>query len=55
MRQPIRVTTDPEYYEENSESVELWSPGNPFVEAPEDLPGTDEIPVDTTLNDVLER
>ena len=34
MRQPIRVTTDPEYYEENSESVELWSPGNLFVEAP---------------------
>lgn len=25
----IRVTTDPSYYEENSESVEFWSPGNP--------------------------
>ena len=54
MRQPIRVTTDPEYYEENSESVELWSPGNPLFKAPEDLPGTDEIPVDTTLKAILE-
>lgn len=26
---PVRVTTDPEYYEEHSESVELWSPGSP--------------------------
>ena len=25
----LRVTTDPDYYEEHAESVELWSPGNP--------------------------
>lgn len=25
----IRVTTDPKYYSEHSESVELWSPGSP--------------------------
>ena len=55
MPQPIRVTTDPEYYEENSESVELWSPGNPCFEAPEHLPETGEIPLGTTLKDVLER
>ena len=29
---------DPTYYEENSESVELWSPGNPFFETPEGWP-----------------
>ena len=55
MRQPIRVTTDPEYYEENSESVELWSPGNPFFEAPEHSPGTPEIPIGTMLRNLLER
>jgi hypothetical protein len=25
----IRVSTDPAYYEQNAETVELWSPGNP--------------------------
>ncbi len=29
MLEPIRVTTDAEYYEQHSESVELWSPGSP--------------------------
>ena len=28
MKERVRVTTDPEYYEEHSESLELWSPGN---------------------------
>ena len=30
MVRPIRVTTDPEYYDLHSESVELWSPGSPL-------------------------
>lgn len=30
MSQPIRVTTDPDFYDEHSDSVELWSPGNPL-------------------------
>jgi SNF2 family DNA or RNA helicase len=35
MARPIRVTTDPEFYDENSDSVELWSPGSPlFPDAP---------------------
>jgi hypothetical protein len=25
----IRISTDPVYYEENADNVELWSPGNP--------------------------
>ncbi len=25
----VRVTTDPDYYEQHSDSVELWSPGSP--------------------------
>ena len=35
MRKAIRVTTDPAYYEEHSESLELWSPGNPLFQPPE--------------------
>lgn len=35
MTAPIRVTTDAVYYEEISDSVELWSPGNPLFTAPE--------------------
>ena len=31
----LRVTTDPEYYEANADSLELWSPGNPLFRAPE--------------------
>ena len=54
MNEPLRMTTDPEYYEENSESVELWSPGNPFFQIPE-LPQDTEFPPDATLNDLLER
>jgi hypothetical protein len=30
MSKPVRVTTDAAYYDENPESVELWSPGNPL-------------------------
>lgn len=32
----IRVATDPTYYEQNADSVELWSPGNPIFPVPED-------------------
>ncbi|MXY68847.1 MAG: helicase [Acidobacteriia bacterium] len=53
MKEPIRITTDPEYYEENSESVELWSPGNPFFKGPEPTQGLD-VPAGTTLKDLLE-
>lgn len=56
MQEPIRVTTDTTYYEENSESVELWSPGNPLFTEPEMLPDDDETPdARATLKDLLER
>ena len=55
MPEPIRVTTDTAYYEENSESVELWSPGNPFFTAPEMLPDNEEPGGRETLKDILER
>lgn len=37
MKEALRVTTDPEYYEEHAESLELWSPGNPLFQPPEHL------------------
>ncbi len=39
MKEPLRVTTDPAYYEEHAESLELWSPGNPLFQAPEHVAG----------------
>ena len=41
----VRVTTNPAYYEEHAESMELWSPGSAVFKAPEDLgeaPGSAE-------------
>ncbi|MGH9493380.1 MAG: hypothetical protein ACRD3B_00180 [Candidatus Sulfotelmatobacter sp.] len=35
MSQPVRITTGPEFYEEHTESVELWSSGNPAFPMPE--------------------
>ena len=55
MTERLRVTTDPAYYEEHSESVELWSPGNPLFRPPELLGSVDAPDPGTTLRDLLER
>ena len=55
MRERLRVTTDPAWYEEHAESVELWSPGNPLFQAPELLTATEEMPEKKVLADFLER
>ncbi len=55
MDEPVRVTTDAAYYEENSESMELWSPGNPVFTAPEMLADEEEPPACATLRALLER
>ena len=54
MSEPVRVTTDAAYYDENPESVELWSPGNPLFQLPEFLPPTDKLPPSQTLKEILE-
>ncbi len=54
MTEPVRATTDPTYYEEHPESVELWSPGNPLFKPPEFLPPSDQLPPSRTLKDILE-
>lgn len=38
LARPVRVSTDPAYYEQNADTVELWSPGNPTFPAPQDVP-----------------
>ena len=55
MAERIRVTSDPAYYEEHAESVELWSPGNPLFNAPEFLTPGGEPPPGQTLKDILEQ
>ena len=37
MKEFVRVTTNPTYFEANAESVELWSPGSPAFQAPKPL------------------
>ena len=57
MGERLRVTTNPEYYEKHSDSVELWSPGNPLFKRPEFVAEVkeDEFPRGTTLKDLLDR
>lgn len=52
MAHAVRVSTDPLYYEQNADSVELWSPGNPTFPAPEDA--VDQ-PLGATLTEILYR
>lgn len=39
MAAPVRVTTDPEFFEEHADSVELWSPGAPVFPDAAELAG----------------
>ena len=51
---PVRVTTDREYYDQHPESVELWSPGGAHFPAPEDVASPDEVEaVGKTLHELL--
>ena len=55
MSERLRVTTDPAFYEEHAESVELWSPGNPLFNAPEFMAVSEELPEQETLAELLGR
>ena len=56
MGERLRVTTNPEYYERHSDSVELWSPGNLLFKRPDFVAEVkeDEFPRGTTLKDLLD-
>ncbi len=36
MREPLRVTTSPEFFEDHPGSAELWSPGSPLFPVPDE-------------------
>ena len=54
MTERLRVTTDPEYFEEHAESMELWSPGNALFNPPAFTARTDEPSAGKTLKDILD-
>ena len=55
MAERLRVTTDPAYFDDHAESVELWSPGSPLFRASEFLAPVEDWPAGTTLKDILDR
>lgn len=59
MKEPIRVSTDVNFYQEHSDSVELWSPGNPLFPVPEvdrrDAKPPEELSVSKLLNHLTNR
>jgi len=54
MNERLRVTTDPEYFEEHAESLELWSPGNALFQAPEIMTPSREPSSAKSLKELLE-
>ncbi len=54
MTEPLRVTTDPQYFEAHADSVEFWSPGSPLFVAPEFAARHDHTPSVGSLKDVLD-
>ena len=55
MSERLRVTTDPEFFEEHAESVELWSPGNTLFAPPEFTALLESVPADKTLKEILDE
>src|SRR5262249_23526396 len=53
MKQPIRVSTNVSYYEEHSDSVELWSPGNQVFPTPEVEADTSSVPEGISISRLL--
>lgn len=52
----IRVTTDPKYFEEHADSVELWSPGHRFFPTKSTVGRRDfDWPDGTTLKEILDE
>ena len=53
MEKEVRATTNPEYYEEHAENVELWSPGSPLFRPVDTLGGTKSIEDCNALREIL--
>jgi len=46
MSRPLRVTTDPEFFDNHPESTELWSPGSPLFPNSEVIDASEEVTLD---------
>ena len=55
MAEPVRVTTDPSYFEQHPDSLELWSPGNPLFKAPKLESNPDQDLFGRTLRELLDN
>ena len=55
MRESVRATTDADFYAENSESVELWSPGSPVFPVVSEVASADEFASASSLSNVLNQ
>ena len=54
MREPLRVTTDPDYFDAHASSVELWSPGSPlFPELPPATTASESAAIRRSLSDLI--
>ena len=51
MAEFVRVTTNPAYFEQHAESVELWSPGSALFKAPDGL--RESVPAAENLQGIL--
>lgn len=49
----LRISTAPDFVEENPDDVELWSPGNPLFMPPEVVAEASELPPGTRLDGIL--
>jgi SNF2 family DNA or RNA helicase len=54
MDQPVRITTDAEFYQEHTESVELWSPGSPVFPVPDIVARVEDFPPGCSVGSLLD-
>jgi len=55
MKEPLRVSTDVAFYEEHSDSVELWSPGSSVFPTPDFPADAAECNESRSISDLLSR
>jgi len=55
MREPLRVTTDPDFFDQHPGSSELWSPGSPLFPIPEEVADPEQLKSIESLSALLRR
>ena len=54
MAEPVRITTRPDYFDDHSDSLELWSPGSPAFPIPDNAATPEEL-ADVSISELLCR